>query len=206
MSGRRNGLLAALLFASAACVPQNIQLQDSLQDTRRLGGRGANRSAALIGECAVQLGSISDARGDRSGLGDLGKVVEVQQPDFGKWVASGFELLLAGSPGSAGAVPATASLPGAIRIDAELLKTYVNLNGTSKAATVVVRTRFMDGSALLLEQVYRGNESFVNWSSSAEEMQSALDYCLREILTAARDDLGQLCAARAPAARTAEAR
>lgn len=139
--------------------------------------------------CRVHIGTIRDVRDDTQSLGMLGgRPISVS--DSSAWLESGLKAL-ADEP----AIRMAGSDDAEITLRAELQKAYIMSMQVAKTSNVVAtlhydRKGMEDGS-----QVYRGQDTGVNWGSGAEEAQGSLNRALSDLLGQVRKDLLDRCAA-----------
>lgn len=116
----------------------------------------------------------------------------VRSADAVAWVRSGFESLSRDRR-----LQFVGTAPEDIALNVDVLKAYaMSVTGETRAATVVVRVRYGGVTVASGEQVYRGTENGLNWSSGEGETQSSFDAALAQLLEAVDRDIVARCTGR----------
>lgn len=171
-------LAAVLLLAGCATSPVTGVLRSpALPPGAAVAPPAATPSAA---NCRFQVAGIEDLRGEKS-LGHIGpRAVDGQ--DFPGWFSDG----LAQVPGySADAAP--------IQLHLQVLKAYIQTQGSLKTTNIVVRVRIESPGRAAYKRDYRGVDDSMNWANGEGEVQEAFDRALTNFTQQLRVDLASAC-------------
>lgn len=151
-------------------------------------------AAATPGECVVHVKPIEDQREGSPGFGSSSNVDLFAQhlPD---WIRSAVGTLdnpkrkvVMPTAGTAGRAD-----PDDLTMTLRIHKAYVQTVATSKTVHIVVSNRYERGGRVVATEYYRGSETSVNWSGSADEIESAMNRAMNSALVAMRKDIDRYC-------------
>lgn len=144
-------------------------------------------------ECILYVRSIDDVRNPSStfrSYGNLGLFAQTVPT----WVRSALASL--DGPKRKVVLPETdssdttgASLIMLVRI----LKAYVERLASSKTAHIVLSSSFERHGKILATEFYRGSDTSVSWTGSADEVEHAMNLAMNSILGAMRMDIDHYC-------------
>ncbi len=141
-------------------------------------------SEAAIESCIVQVGSVVDERLRKNYLGLMGSRV-ISTGDVMPWLREAFEALKDGSiPKSSSAVEASSRR--LVSFNAGLRKLYVHTLQSSISANVLVAVSYTVDSRPYDTRLYRGTETGVNWTGSADSVFDLLDDALTDVIENSR--------------------
>lgn len=147
---------------------------------------------AAIEGCRVQVGSVVDERLRKNDLGLVGSRV-VWTGDVMPWLHQAFETLNNGSTKTSSSVEQVSSRR-LVSLNASLKKLYVHSLLSSISANVLVAVSYaVDAGPPFDTRLYRGTETGVNWTGSADSVSDLLDDALNDIIKDIRTDLTGLC-------------
>ena len=152
---------------------------------------------AAIEGCMFQVGSVADERLRKNDLGLVGSRV-VSTRDVMPWLQQAFETLNDGSTKTSSSVGQVSS-GRLVSLKASLKKLYVHTLLTSISANVLVAVSYAVDAGPLDTRLYRGTETGVNWTGSADSVSDLLHDALAHIIKNIRADLMILCRAQKPA-------
>ena len=152
---------------------------------------------ATIEGCLVHVGSVVDERLRKNDLGLVGSRV-VSTEDLLPWLQQAFETLNNASARTSSS-GVEASSRRLVRLNASLKKLYVHTLLSSISANVLVAVSYAVDAGPLDSRLYRGTETGVNWTGSADSVSELLDDALADIIKNIRTDLMSLCRAQKPA-------
>lgn len=147
------------------------------------------------GDCVVYVRPIEDQRDGGPGFGSSGNVdlFALHLPD---WVKSAVGSL--DSPKRKVVMPAAATAASADQDDLTMTvrihKAYVQTIATSKTVHIVLSNQYERSGRLVGTQYYRGSDTSVNWSGSADEVEAAMNTAMSSALVAMRRDIDRYCA------------
>ncbi|TLY41326.1 MAG: hypothetical protein E6K58_10215 [Nitrospirae bacterium] len=144
-----------------------------------------------------QVGSVADERLRKNDLGLVGSRV-VSTRDVMPWLQQAFETLNDGSTKTSSSVGQVSS-GRLVSLKASLKKLYVHTLLTSISANVLVAVSYAIDAGPLDTRLYRGTETGVNWTGSADSVSDLLHDALAHIIKNIRADLMILCRAQKPA-------
>ena len=72
-------------------------------------------------------------------------------------------------------------------------KAYIHSMATSRTAHVVLSNQYEGGGRVLGTEVYRGSDTSVNWSNSADEVEAAMNTAMNLALAAMGKDVDRYC-------------
>jgi hypothetical protein len=145
----------------------------------------ASPATAQAWLCRVSVAEVKDARPDPS-MGGMG-LRTVHAADPVAWARGGLGALSANK-----AIALTpAGEPADVALKVEIVKAYIEQVNMAKNATVVLKVSFSPGGGE--PRIYRGLHSAINWNSTDEEIQGAMDRALNEAVMALSADLTDAC-------------
>lgn len=140
--------------------------------------------------CQVFIRDVADKRMDKDTMGQIGDRT-IHDADPASWLRSGLltlnrdkHITIAGSQKDSD-----------LDLDVDLLKAYIISITSDKSANVVVRVHYSRNGAALGERVVRGVETGWNWGNGADEVQTAFNYALEDLLKTLAQDVDSRCAA-----------
>ena len=186
----RTALSMVAMLSVAACANRPpVALSSQFSPPSRQTWRPAPGNEKGARPCRVRVTEIRDLRSDPEAMGvTAGRLI--RSADTKAWVRSGF--LSLGRDPRLQMVEGDA--PHDLAIDVDILKAYaMSVTGETRAANVVLRAHYSRKDAPSGEQVYRGTENGVNWSSGEGETQSSFDDALADLLKTVDSDLVARC-------------
>ena len=147
--------------------------------------------AAQSGACVMLLGAVTD---ERANPGEIANLYEsnIRHENITDWLHSGLLSLkrqgIRFETREAGDAP-----PALPELDVALIKAYVQPLSTSKSANLVVRVRVVRNGEVASERLYRGRDTGMNWWGSQDEMETAFNLALRDLLSRLAPDLRSQC-------------
>jgi len=184
--------LVAVLWLAACANQAPVALSSQFsppqsQEWLESSSTGNSKSA-----CRVRIAEVHDLRSDPRSMGLSGGRL-VHSADTTAWIRSGFLSL-----GADRRLQMTEdAAPGDLTIDVDVLKAYaMNVTGETRAASVVLRVRYSRDGTPAGEQIYRGTQNGLNWSSGEGETQSSFDAALADLLKTVDSELVARCAER----------
>jgi hypothetical protein len=179
------GIGAVLSLAACATSPIALSSQFSPPSQQAWLGKPATSDRP----CRVRIAAVRDLRTDPEAMGVTGLRL-IRSADAAAWVRSGFVAL--GHDRRLQIVDDAAQ--GDVVMDVEILKAYaMSVTGETRAASVVLRVHYSRDGAPAGEQIYRGTENGLNWSSGEGETQSSFDAALADLLKTVDSDLVARC-------------
>ncbi len=156
------------------------------------GGDAA--AAATPGECVVQVRPIEDQREGSPGFGSSANV-DLFAQHLADWVRSAVGTL--DSPKRRVVMPTAGTAGRADQDDLAMTvrihKAYVQSVATSKTVHIVLSNQYERGGRMVATEYYRGSDTSVNWSGSADEVESAMNKAMNSALVAMRKDIDRYC-------------
>ena len=185
-------MAAIALLGLTACAGRGaVELsQTYAAPPKALEATSVRPAAKPAATCLVRLAEVVDLRTDPRSMG-VAYNRDIHSQDAAAWIRSGLQSL--------------APVPGVRFIDqdqadgselvlkVELIKAYVMTITTQNAANVVIRIHYSQGPAA--EPVYRGAVTRVDWANGDDEIQSALNQALTQLLPKVQSDIRQHCLA-----------
>jgi hypothetical protein len=162
--------VAAVVLLSSGCVPPPARL-----DLTHASVGPVVTVTPLAGAARIRVLPLEDKRMNTDNLGRVaGRVFSANE--IGDWAnqrlqrlsSTAFVLVPDGGTGE----------PPRLTLQPRLLKTYVDSVSVSKSAVVVIEVEFSSPASPNAVRVYRGQQTNLNWSSSAGELTGALEVAL----------------------------
>ena len=148
---------------------------------------------AAIESCTVQVDSVVDERLRKNNIGLVGPRV-VSTGDVMPWLQQAFEPLTDSSAQTSSLISET-SPRHLVILNASLKKLYVQTLQSSISANVLVAVSYSVNNGPLVTRFYRGTETSVNWTGSADSVSDLLDDALAGVIKDIMTDLASLCRA-----------
>jgi hypothetical protein len=189
--------MRALLSTSLSCALCILAAACATPATRPMifaaqGGEAATEAAA--GECVVYVRRIEDQREGSPGFGSSANFEQFAL-HLADWVKSAVRTLespkrkvIMPTAGTAG----SASQDG-LTMTVRIHKAYIHNLATSKTAHIVLSNQYEHGGRVVGTEYYRGSDTSVNWSNSADEVESAMNTAMNSALVAMRKDIDRYC-------------
>lgn len=169
--------LAAACALTAGCVGQSVvgvRTQPARPISTELG----------VQPCQFTITAIDDRRDDKS-LGQLFGTT-ISGDEFVEWLSTGLTAI----PGH---VPADEPGDAPIGLRVEILKAYIQMNGSAKSANLVVRTyATVKGEAAPQVMTYRGVDTSP-WNGMEVEIRRAFNRALADLQLKLGTDLSRTC-------------
>jgi hypothetical protein len=134
--------------------------------------------------CEITVLGVKDQRVNTSGFGTLPSF-DIYAESVPDWVGRALEML----------DPMVFSKRESVKLNlnVEIYKAYVHNQVTSKSANVVLKVHYLNNHHLIKSQIYRGQDTQINWSSSAEEVERGMNDAMSDVLQKMRIDINELC-------------
>jgi hypothetical protein len=137
--------------------------------------------------CKIAFVEVKDLRSDPQ-MGTMGPRA-VRAIDPIDWLRAGLGTLAENKYLSL--VPAGQTAD--VELKVELLKAYIQPMNMAKSTTVVLRIRYGGVHGLPEPRIYRGAHTAVNWNSTDDEIQGAMNLALEDAIRSVRADLMGVC-------------
>jgi hypothetical protein len=184
----RRVLVGAIVLMSACAPPLPVALRSTY--TEHLSASTAVQKASP--DCRVHIVKLTDERHSPELLGIvLGRAVRAP-PDADAWLRSIMNGLQA-----RGVMPVfeddRSESAAPVEVQVSLLIAWLTDTGSNKTANVVLHVQTRGPGAEPVGRDYRGGSSTIDWSASADELQSTVDRAFAAALDKSAVDFRQLC-------------
>lgn len=183
-------VLATLLVGCATPPTRPIQFQIETGENAPVPAARDSHSA-----CALYMKAITDARSPNEQVVLLG-TYRVFTESVPRWVRDGVASLNKMGHRVVFAEEQTRPMPSDVILSLTIRKAYVQPD-ISKSANLVVSVEYQHRDKLE-SRVYRGHDASINWSSSADEFESAMNRALTRVLTEISNESRRLCSSSSP--------
>ncbi|MFL6653700.1 MAG: hypothetical protein ACJ8KA_02835 [Sulfurifustis sp.] len=175
-----------MLIGCATPPTRPIQFQ---LDTGDSGASAADKPPGP-GACALYVKAIVDGRSANEQVAPS-RSYQVFTESVPRWVRDGVASL--NKMGHRIVFAEEQTPPGAsdVILSLTIRKAYVQ-PGISKSANLVFSAQYQHGEKLE-SRVYRGNDASLNWSGSADELETAMNRALTQVLKEISNDTRRLC-------------
>ena len=184
MSKNFCAVLTALLVGCATPPAQPIKFQLDAGEGNA-GVPNAGRSA-----CALYVKAVVDARSADEQVAPS-RSYRIFTESVPRWVRDGVASLDKMGHRVVFAEGQTRPTPADVMLSITIRKAYVHPQ-ISKSANLVLSVDYQHGEKSE-SRVYRGNDASLNWSGSADELESAMNRALTQVLTQISSDARRLC-------------
>ena len=137
--------------------------------------------------CGIILEGISDRRHNKNSFGSSWNFEEFAK-HVPQWIKTGLSNLE-----TTNIRPSSNENHISMRVD--ILKAYTHLRATAKNANLVLRVHFSQPDKQDFSKIYRGTDTSINWNTSPEEIESAMNSAFSIILNDISTDLTTSCLA-----------
>ena len=138
-------------------------------------------------ECMVRVRPIQDQR-DNAGFGSPTNL-DLFAQHLPEWVQSAVTTLVSANEKAD-------SDPESLTMTVRIHKAYVQSLVTSRTTHIVLSNQYERGGRIIGTEYYRGSDTSVAWSNSADEIEVAMNTAMSAALTAMRKDIERYCHAR----------
>jgi hypothetical protein len=183
------GLAACILVLLGACGTHATRPMNFVADSSQEVSTGGT------GTCVVRVRSVEDLRDSASSFGSSANFEQfaLHVPE---WVTTAVasldrpkrKLLLEGTE-------AQGAEPDVLTVTVRIHKAYIQGMATSRTAQIVLSNQYEQSGKALGTKFYRGSDTSVNWSNSADEVETGMNAAMNLALVAMDRDLDRYCAA-----------
>jgi hypothetical protein len=148
-------------------------------------------STVVTGNCSVYVRRIEDQRDSVEGFGSSPNL-ELFARHVPDWVKSAVTSLES-TQGKVVALTDGSARQDGLVVTVRIHKAYIHNMATSRTAHVVLSNQYEGGGRMLGTEVYRGSDTSVNWSNSADEVEAAMNTAMNLALAAMGKDVDRYC-------------
>lgn len=185
---RRSAICIALtVVVVLGCATPATQPLRFVAETREAGFTDTS------GMCTVSVRSIDDVRYPSNSFGSSANF-DLFAKSVPIWVRSALASL--DGPKRKVLLPQTSSsdtTAATLVMSVRIHKAYVEGLASSKTAHVVLSSKFERHEKVLATEFYRGSDTSVNWTGSADEVEHAMNSAMNSILRAMQMDMNRYC-------------
>ena len=185
MRGLLSGFAACGLVLLVACATSATRPMHFVAEARR------EPSTAVAGNCSVYVRRIEDQRDSVEGFGSSPNL-ELFARHIPDWVKSAVTSLESTQGKVVALTDGNARQDGLV-VTVRIHKAYIHSMATSRTAHVVLSNQYEGGGRVLGTEVYRGSDTSVNWSNSADEVEAAMNTAMNLALAAMGKDVDRYC-------------
>ena len=185
MRGLLSGFAACGVLLLVACATSATRPMQFVAEARK------EASTAVAGNCAVYVRRVEDQRDSVEGFGSSPNL-ELFARHIPDWVKSAVTSLDS-AKGKIVALSDGSERQDGLVVTVRIHKAYVHNMATSRTAHVVLSNQYESGGRVLGTEVYRGSDTSVIWSSSADEVEAAMNTAMNLALVAMGKDVDRYC-------------